>query len=385
MTGLLADRPVAAPPAPRTGGANGILLAVLILVLLRGAQLLMIYWMDPTALPNALLVWDGGWLINVATEGYPDGYTYDDDGVRVGNGFAFFPMFPLLIKAISLSGVPIGSASLLVAGAAGILGGLGVYLLGTALWGQGTGYLLMVLVSAQPMSVVLIMGYTEPLFLALAAATLLAAWKRMWWAAGLAGVAVALTRPTGMAVAVALTLAVLLAWRASSRSERIAAVTAASASLAAGPLFLAWVGWRVGEWDAWFKIQTAGWGSTFDFGRSVLEFVLTTLRTGTGIVELVTAWFLLGAVALSVVAAAQRLWPPLLLFGLTSLVLVIGQAGYWHSKPRLLIPVMLLACVPLARALDRVSTRTAVVILGLWAGFGLWFGAHMLTVWPYTI
>jgi hypothetical protein len=370
----------------RAGGAPGVLLAGVIVAWLRVAQLILVGWMsqDGTVYSH-LLIWDGGWFINVAVEGYPDGYTYDGAGTRVGNGFAFFPLFPALIRGISILGVPPDAASLTVAILAGIVAGVGVYLLGTALWDREVGYVLTVLVCAQPMSVVLAMGYTEPLFLALVALTLLAAHRRVWWAAGVAGVAAALTRPTGMAVALALAVAVLLAWRTSSRRERVAGAVAASLSLLAGPAFLAWVGWRVGEWDAWFKVQTAGWGSTFDFGASVGPFLVQTLQGGTGVVEMVTAWLIIGAVAWVGIACTQRLWPPLLIFGVISLVLAVGQAGYWHSKPRLLVPVLLVACVPLARSLAAGPARVAATVLALWAAFGLWFGAHMITVWPYTI
>jgi len=393
---MLTLSPPAAPPAlpgaareglwRRAGGVYGILLAGIIVSLLRVAQLILVSWMSNDGMiASRLLIWDGGWFINVAVEGYPDGYTYHADGTRVGNGLAFFPLFPALIRGINILGVPPDAASLTVATFAGIVAGVGVYLLGTALWDREVGNVLTVLVCAQPMSVVLNMGYTEPLFLALVALTLLAAHRRVWWAAGLAGVAAALTRPTGMAVALALAVAVLVAWRASSRRERVAGVVAASLSLLAGPAFLAWVGWRVGEWDAWFKVQTAGWGSTFDFGASVGTFLIDTLRGGSGVVEMVTAWLIVGAVAWVGVACTQRLWPPLLTFGVISLILVVGQAGYWHSKPRLLVPVLLVACVPMARSLAVSSTRVAATVLALWTAFGLWFGAHMITVWPYTI
>lgn len=370
----------------RAGGWPGVGLAFAIVALLRVAQLVLVGWMSKGGtLASHLLIWDGGWFINVATEGYPDGYTYDSSGTRVGNGFAFFPLFPGLIRGMTLLGVPPDAASLAVATTAGLVAGVGIYLLGAVLFDREVGYVLAVLVCAQPMSVVLTMGYTEPLFLALVALTLLAAHRRAWWAAGLAGVAACLTRPTGMAVAIALALAVLLAWRSSTARQRVAGVVAASLALLTTPAYLAWVGWRVGEWDAWFKVQTAGWGSTFDFGASVSQFLITTLRGGTGIVEMLTVWLILGAVALVLIACTQRIWPPVLVFGIISLVLVVGQAGYWHSKPRLLVPVLLVACVPLARALAMSSARVAAVVLGLWTAFGLWFGSHMITVWPFTI
>src|SRR5207247_5890409 len=113
--------------------------------------------------------------LNVALSGYPSGYTYDSSGTMVGNGFAFFPLFPLLIRSVAGLGIPAADASLAVAGVAGLVAGALIYLLGVALWSRRIGMILTMLVSAQPMAVSLAMGYTEGLFLSLVAGTLLAA------------------------------------------------------------------------------------------------------------------------------------------------------------------------------------------------------------------
>ncbi len=539
----------------RAGGLRFAGIALLVAVALRLLQLLVVTVMtDPQERAvDRLLIWDGGWFLNVASEGYPDGYTYDDDGVRLGNGFAFFPLFPLLVRGVAALGVPTADASLLVAGVAGLFAALLVYLLGVALWSRPVGMILMVLVCAQPMGVVLSMGYTESLFLALVAGALLAAYQRIWWLAGLAGIAAGLTRPTGLALGLALALAAFLLRRQSlaqatpaklaaptipfrptalaaqlSRPQAVAvglpaalddhdddddddaaeledaqvtrpplpglargaltrgtgqwsvlgapgispgqgattqvqgsggssgpgqdpggqgpgvfvtptgewralglpgerpvggllglaaertgsgaaskvigtrkahfaakgpvtkreltqAWVAAALTVLTGPVFVLWVGWQVGEWDAWFKVQTAGWGSTLDGGVSVWNFLVETLAGGSGMVEAVTVWLILGTVVLSGVAIAEKVWPPLVVYGLIVLALVLGQAGYWHSKPRLLVPVLLLACVPVARALAVAPRKTAVALLALWSVFGLWFGAHMISIWPFTI
>jgi hypothetical protein len=93
---------------------------------------------------------------------------------------------------------------------------------------------------------------------------------------------------------------------------------------------------------------------------------------------------LLVALAATGVALAGRPWLPLAVYGVLTMVLVYGQAGYYHSKPRLLLPV-LLVLLPAAVAAARARPRVAVPALFAWGLFGLWYGAHMVLVWPYTI
>jgi hypothetical protein len=279
-----------------------------------------------------------------------------------------------------------------LAGAAAVVG---VYALGRRLWDDRVAAALAVLFCAQPMSIVLSMAYSEGLFVALVCAALLAVHRRAWLLAGLAGLAASLTRPTGAALAVAVAVAALLDMRSSVRGSqvqapgkaeqrRVRAAAGAALALVGVPAYLIWVGLRVGNWHAWFDIQTAGWGSTFDYGLGAIQFVLDTLRTADGWVQVSVALMLIAAVVLAVIAVARRVWPPLLVYGLIALALVLGQNGFYHSKPRLLVPVLVIL-VPAALALGRARPRTAALVLTGYALFGLWYGAYLVTVWRYAI
>ena len=96
------------------------------------------------------------------------------------------------------------------------------------------------------------------------------------------------------------------------------------------------------------------------------------------------ALILLAALAAAGVALAGRPWLPLAVYGVVAMVLVYGQAGYYHSKPRLLLPV-LLTLLPAVAAAARARPRVAVLAIAGWAAFGLWYGAYLVAVWPYTI
>jgi hypothetical protein len=232
-------------------------------------------------------------------------------------------------------------------------------------------------------SVVLSMAYSEGLFIALVAGMLVAAHRRVWWAAGLLGLGAALTRPTGAAAALGLAVAALLAVR-DNRAKAWQPLTAAAVALAGVPLFLAWVGARVGDPVAWFRIQAAGWGTSFDYGRSTADFLGQTLTQGDGWVPMSVAFILLAALVAAGVALAGKPWPPLAVYGVVAMVLVYGQAGFYHSKPRLLLPV-LLTLLPAAVAAARARPRVAVLSIAAWAAFGLWYGAYLVAVWPYTL
>ena len=375
-----------------------------IFVLTRAVQFALIAWLDPEranpSIRSRLLSWDVGWFVRVARDGYPDGYTYGDNGDLTANGLAFFPGFPMLVRAAHALGCGSYETSALVAGSiAGCLATLAVYALGTNLYDHRVGVALATLFCAQPMSVVLSMGYSEGLFVAFVAAAMVAAYRDAWLLAGLLGLGAALSRPTGAGAALALALAAYLRlrrpdpyaiddqrpWPVPGRVvARWRPVLAAVLALAGVPGYLLWVGLRVGSLRAWFDIQTAGWGTTFDFGTSASRFVTDALRGGESWVAVSVAWILVATLLLAFVATAHRVWPPLLLYGLISLVMVIGQAGFYHSKPRLLVPVLVIL-VPVAVGLGRARLRSAVPALIGYSLFGLWYGAYMLTVWHFAI
>ncbi|MFC7534270.1 mannosyltransferase family protein [Actinoplanes sp. GCM10030250] len=370
------------------GGGQGILVAVGLLGLTRVGQLVMIWWLggataEPRPVWDRLLVWDAGWFLRVAMDGYPHGYTFDDNQVLQGNELAFFPVYPMLIRAGALLGLEPGTAAVVVAWLASIGAAIGLHLLGTSLYGKRAGWALVAICCSAPASVVLSMAYSESIYLALVAGMLVAAHRKVWWAAGLLGLATALSRPTGAAAALALAVAAIMAIR-EDRKQIWQPLTAAAVALAGVPLYLGWVALRVGEPSAWFKIQTAGWGTSFDFGDSTLQFLNSTLRTGDGWIPMSVALILLAALAAAGVALAQKPWLPLAVYGVVAMILVYGQAGFYHSKPRLLLPV-LLTLLPAVVAAARARPRVAVLSIAAWAIFGLWYGAYLITVWPFTL
>ncbi|MBV9022234.1 MAG: DUF2029 domain-containing protein [Streptomycetaceae bacterium] len=350
-------------------------------------QFLMVWWLHtkPSGWFGSILTpWDNQWYVQIAEQGYPHTLAYDSQGLVAGNNLAFFPLYPLLIKLAHLiSGLDAVTSSIAVAWLASAAAAVVVHRLGLELFGPRAALALVVLVFTQPMAITLWIGYSEGLFLALAAGCLLAARREAWLTAGICALLAGFTRSAGIAVALALAVAAALAMRRERRVDwrAVAAVVVGGLGV---PAYLLWAGLRVGSLGAWLTIQREGWDTTWDWGYATWHFLTSTLQRGSDWVPVAIAVLLLGLAAACATALLQRSWPPLAAYGLLIFALTVGQSNYYHSKPRLLVPA-LLTLAPLARAVGRAGSRAAVPALVAFSLFGTWFGAYMLTDWTYAI
>ncbi|MGW2424262.1 hypothetical protein ACWC0C_34300 [Streptomyces sp. NPDC001709] len=337
------------------------------------------------SLSDRLLAWDGQLFTQIAAHGYPNGFTHAPAGQLTGNNLAFFPLFPLLIRAVhTVTRLDYGTAAIVTANLAFVTALITIAVLLTELYGRRTAVIaVLLLAAAQPMALAFVMAYSESLFLALSAGTLLAARRGAWLTAGASATLAGLTRPTGVAAVAALAVAVALSL-ARTRRSAWRPLTAVALACMGTPGYLWWVGQRAGRLDAWFTIEKAGWDTHWDSGSSFLHFLGATLAHGDGWVPVSTAILLLALIDATGVTWRRSTWPPLLVYGTGILVLTLGQSSFYHSKLRLVIPAVLFL-IPLARPLARASTSTVAIVLSGGSLFGCWYGAYMLTVWPYAI
>ncbi|MFJ3922685.1 hypothetical protein [Streptomyces sp. NPDC090022] len=373
-------------PAPAVPAAlPGAVVALAAFALVRGlgaaAVALGAWWVgkDPVAVLGAS--WDSGWYIAIAERGYGRTLAWPEGGY-LQSDLAFFPLYPGLMRlASAVLGVGAAGAGLLVAWAAAGLAAVGVYRIGERISGARAGVLLVVLWAAVPHAVVLSMGYTEALLAALAAWALYALLTGRWlWAAGLAVLA-GLTRPTGIAVAAAVSVAALWTLR-EHRGRAGAAVWAAGLLAPAGwAAYLLAVGIRRGDpLGGYFTVQR-GWGSRFDFGAGAAGSAARVL-TGDGrttFASVVTLLVLVGAVALGVALVRYRAPLPLLVYTGVLLVISLGGSGFFESKPRFLLPAFPLL-LPLAAVMARARPRSAVVVTAALAGLSSGYGAYLLLI-----
>ncbi len=150
-------------------------------------------------------MWDAHWYFIVAVAGYPSELPLDDDGHVGENAWAFMPVYPMVARLLMAVGLPWEAASVLVSVAASLAFALVAYRLFADI-APGRERFALALVLLSPTAPVLQLGYAESLFLLLLAGALLAWRKRAWpWLWGLLPV-LSLTRPGGLAFALALGL-----------------------------------------------------------------------------------------------------------------------------------------------------------------------------------
>ncbi|MGW3668361.1 hypothetical protein [Streptomyces sp. NPDC005141] len=320
--------------------------------------------------------WDADWYLGIADHGYTRqlGTAFD------ANNLAFFPLYPVLVKAVAaLTPGSRATTGLVIAAVCSFLAAWGIHAVGSHLHGRRVGVLLTVLWAALPVGLVQWMGYTESLFTAFAAWALYAVLTgRLLWAASLAALA-GLTRPTGVAVGAAVALTALLSLRRGSSVRALAAAVLAPAGWLA---YVGWVGLRVGRWDGYFAVQRL-WHNEWDGGAETVRRMREVLAQNSSpelFLVLVTVT-LLAAVVLYGLSAGDRQPLPLLVFTGILLLIVLGSGGVYFPRARFLLPGFPLLLPP-ALHLARASRRYRTLVLTAAVLGSAYCGAYMALVWP---
>ncbi|WP_031024884.1 membrane protein [Streptomyces sp. NRRL WC-3725] len=374
---------------PRPAGAarpHGVLPALALFAAVRLAGLLTVILTNELRghplVRNLAHSWDSRWYLHIATHGYGHLVWISPQGA-VQTDWAFFPLYPALIRALTAV-LPLtpGRSALLIAWTAAGVAAYGIYLVGHHLYGRGVATMLVALWAVLPHAVELTIAYTESLFAALAAWALYCVLTGRWlWAGTLAALA-GLARPSGFAVAVAVALAA--GHQVLRRRGRAPARLWAGALLA--PLgwlgYVLWVGSRTGDLlGGYFTVQRA-WDSRFDFGAGSVRFLKALFLYGGGVVYPAALLIVVTGVLLFALLCLDR--PPiaLMVFSGVLVLLVVGGSGSFSSKPRFLLPAFPLL-VPVARALARtwwLRPPAAMVVYGSLTLVSLLFGAYVTAV-----
>ncbi len=212
-------------------------------------------------------LWDARWYAFIASAGYPSELPLTDDGHVAENQWAFLPVYPAMVRALTVTGLPWDVASVLVAFLAGLGAALVFHRLMSRFLEPDQATFAVVLFCVAPVAPIMQFGYAESLgFLWLAIALLLLVDRRYGWLVPVV-VIWAFTRPGALAFALTIGLHWIVRWFTRDRDpfpvrERVAA---ASVAVVAGIAGLAWPGiaWLVtGELQAYTDTELA-WRSAY--------------------------------------------------------------------------------------------------------------------------
>lgn len=302
--------------------------------------------------------WDSEWYAKIFSGGYPSEIPRDASGRALENEWAFYALFPGLVRALAaVTGLGWEVLAPIVATAAGFGAALMVYRLfalraaaGTALWG-------VVFVAVNPVSPVLQVPYAESLNLLLLAGALYLLLTRRYLTAVPVVLLMCLSRPVGVAFALMMGILFVRRW-VKRRAEPFLwseAWRMVVLGLASGAGALAWpaAAWAVtGDLRAYTDTETAWRGEHlllfkpwFDeaerlFGPALGPAVLTAL------VLLTVLWLNSGSV--------RRLGVELQVWCGAYLMYLFAFLNPLTSTFRLLLPLF-----PLGLALASLSTSRA--------------------------
>lgn len=336
---------------------------------------------DHTSLSHVVTIFDGGYYRDIALHGYPKSLPVDAAGHARQSPIAFFPLFPLLVRAfMELTGLGFVGAALVVNSLVSAACGVVVFLVLRRVSDSETGAVAAALWLTWPISFVLSLAYAEALFVLLAALTLYLLLERRYVPAGLVAALCTATRPNGLVVALCCAAAFIVA------AKRRESLVRPAIAVMLAPLgfvgFLGYLWQRTGHPDAWFRTESEGWHVHFDGGLSnvarVGRYVRDLRVDGLAVVVIIVV-----AVVLLVLAFRERLDPILLVYASGIVLLALTSSNDLSSTPRFAFaafPLML----PLARlAVGRMKPAAiGAGVIGLMASAGV-AGVILTTVSRY--
>ncbi len=209
--------------------------------------ILLVLWLSPT-LPislgnppsnfrSAVTRWDVGWFLGVAANGYQQLHET-----------AFFPAFPMAVRCLSLGIGDLLVSALVLNAALSLASVFLLYFLVRHSRPADEAVVAACVVLFHPLSFYFSVPYTEALFLSLTLGAFLALAKDRWFLVAVCSAAAALTRNTGVLLAVPLLYHAIRKSRTSTRGlARLGAVSAALAPAVALGCYCLFTAVRFGE------------------------------------------------------------------------------------------------------------------------------------------
>ena len=295
-------------------------------------------------------IWDAHWYFIIAVSGYPSVLPVTDTGAIGENAWAFMPGYPSLVRALMLvTGLdfPVVGVLVSVAFAAGT--SLLLYRLFEKALGPGTALFSVVLFCVAPLSPIYQVAYAESMHTFFLVLALLLLQNRQYWLMIPVIAVMALTRPSGLAFALALLLHLGYRWWKDPDfpwRERIAVMVVGLFSAFMGIVWLLAAWYVTGSPTAYTDTELAwraGYGFTGELvpfepwmlgAQFWLQFPAGPLIVGAGIL------FIVGFLWLVVVSRGARRIGVDTRFWLVSYLLYLLAVFFPQSSTfRLLVPL----------------------------------------------
>lgn len=335
---------------------------------------------------DVLGTWDGIWYQRIAENGY-DPQLIPLHGFPLAsyyeNSAAFFPLYPWLMRLVgAVTGLGPYGSGIVVSVLASFVAAAGIFAVAERLGGWRAGVIAAVLWGLFPGSGVEWAVYSDSLFVALSAWACYCVMTHRWVAAGLLTLAAGLNRPTAAALIAAVSVAALVALV--RRTDGVRRPLFAMLITPWGLLwYVAWVGYRMGDWGGYFKLQRGAWNRYFDWGASTSR---TALDVVTGhwnfwqsnpAPDLIAIALLIALPGLLVLLL--RLRPPLVLviYTLLTIFTALSSNQIFDNISRYLLPAFPL-CIGLAVALRRVRTSSLIGLFAMPAIAAGWYAGYAL-------
>ena len=194
--------------------------------------------------PEFATIWDGHWYRIIAGWGYPTELPITDDGHVGENAWAFMPVYPMVVRALTaITGLDFAIVAVAVSVVCSTVAALLFFRLMVQFLPHGSALVAVALFLTNPVAPILQLGYAEAMHAMLLTWALLLLTRRSYWAMVPVVVIMALTRPSGLAFALAMGLHVVHRWwtRRTDPFHRHEVVASVAVTGIAGVAGFAWL------------------------------------------------------------------------------------------------------------------------------------------------
>ncbi|HEX2236653.1 MAG TPA: mannosyltransferase family protein [Actinomycetota bacterium] len=311
--------------------------------------------------------WDALHFFAIAEHGYTGPGSGPD-------ATAFFPAFPLTLRALSAAGLPPAAAGLLVSLVASVVALAALFALAERDLGAGAGRRAVAYLALFPTAVFLVAPYSEALFLAGAIPAFLLARRGRWTLMGVPAALATATRFAGVFLLLGL-VAELFRQRPLTAARMRAAAAGFGIALLPLVAYGAFLAAATGDPLHFFTDQRQGWGRQLTNPLDALANTWNTWQGADYPSNWIFAWrieVLAAAVGVGLVvwAAIKHEWGYAVYMGTTMAALL--SSTWYFSIPRMLLSLFPVALL-LAEATGRRAERheAALVVLAPLATVGV--------------